>query len=76
MFYKGFEKLVPNDDAAIAYFINIRYPDDMVYPHCGEKYPLYQEKNKPKHYACKRCNNHLSVMRGTIFENSSTSTKM
>ncbi|MDR3102191.1 MAG: transposase [Methanocalculaceae archaeon] len=76
MLYKDFEEFFPNDAAAIAYFINIQYPDGMVCPHCGEKHLLYQELGKPKHYACKRCNNHFSVMRGTIFENSSTSMRM
>jgi len=67
-----FDSKFPDEEAAIDYFINIRYPDGLICPQCGAKDKVYHYHNRPKVCHCKSCNSNFSVFKGTIFEKSST----
>ena len=60
------------EEAAIDYFVKIRYPDGLFCPHCGATSRVYHCNNRPKVCHCKNCNSNFSVFKGTIFEKSST----
>jgi len=67
-----FKKFIPDEEAAIDYFIKIRYPDGLVCPHCGAKDKVYHYRQVKKLCHCKNCNNSFSPFKGTIFEKSTT----
>lgn len=65
-------KLFPNENAVIEYFIKVRYKDtEPCCRHCGST-KVYHRHDQPKLFKCDDCNNTFSVFKDTIFENSST----
>lgn len=73
MNFLEFNKKFPTEEAAIQYFIDIRYGDKVVCPHCGCIDKIYRRKDdRRKDFVCNNCNNEFSVFRNTIFEKSST----
>jgi transposase-like protein len=67
-----FDLKFPDEEAAINYFIKIRYGGVLTCPHCGATTRVYRYKKRPKVCHCKNCNNSFSVFKGTIFEKSRT----
>lgn len=55
----------------IAYFIKIRYGDELRCNHCGST-KVYQRHTNHKVCDCESCHNTFSVFKNTIFEHSST----
>jgi hypothetical protein len=71
--YREFHDLFPMEVDAIDYFIKIRYPDGATCPHWNKKYLVHHYRDKPKKkFQCQRRENHLSVFKGTIFEDTRT----
>ena len=68
-----FSERFPTEEAAIDYFITIRYGGVLTCPHCGATDRVYRYKSRPKACQCKNCNNSFSPFKGTIFEKSTTS---
>jgi transposase-like protein len=66
-------KKYPNEKAVIDHFINLRYNNGLSLGcvHCGSTH-VYHRNDLPKVIQCMDCNNTFSVLKGTIFENSST----
>ena len=62
----------PTEEAAVDYFIKIRYNGILACPHCGAKNKVYRYRQVKKLCHCKNCNNSFSPFKGTIFEKSRT----
>lgn len=60
------------EEAVMDYFINIRYGETVICPHCGKITKVYRRKDAPKLFICANCDNHFSIFKNTIFEKSST----
>jgi transposase-like protein len=63
-FYEHF----PTEEAAIEYFLNIRYNGVLTCPHCGSIDYVYRNKGNLKLVQCHICNNSFSPFKDTIFE--------
>ena len=72
MTFFQFMKKFPTEEAVIDYFINIRYGETVVCPHCGKITKVYHRKDASKLFICANCDNHFSIFKNTIFEKSST----
>lgn len=72
MTFFQFMKKFSTEEAVMDYFINIRYGETAVCPHCGKITKVYRRKDAPKLFICTNCNNHFSIFKNTIFEKSST----
>ena len=73
MNFLEFNKNFPTEEKAIEYFINIRYSNKIICPHCGCVDKIYRRKNnRRKEFVCNNCNNEFSIFKDTIFEKSST----
>jgi transposase-like protein len=68
MTVKTFYEKFPTEEAAIEYFLNIRYQGVLVCPHCGGTGYVYRNKGNLKLVQCHVCNNSFSPFSGTIFE--------
>jgi transposase-like protein len=62
----------PTEEAAIDYYIKIRYNGILTCPHCCAKNKIYRYRKIKKLFHCKNCNNSFSPFKNTIFEKSST----
>ena len=77
-----FMRQFPDDDACMEFVWRERHSDDGIHafcPKCKERTPFkaYSTKQKRgKARTCTRCGQHLSVLKGTIFEGSSTSLQL
>lgn len=60
------------EESVMDYFINIRYGETVICPHCGKITKVYRRKGSPKLFICANCDNHFSIFKNTIFEKSST----
>ena len=60
------------EDEAEALFAWLRWGNDAVCPHCGERaaYRLNMSGLRRKRYKCRRCRQQFSVTKGTILEGS------
>jgi len=67
---KRFDALIPDEEAAINYFFNIRFPDGLYCLKCGAKSRVYRCQNRLKICRCKNCDNTFSIFKDTIFEKS------
>jgi ribosomal protein L37AE/L43A len=63
-----FDSRFPYEKAAIDWFIDVRYKDKLVCPHCGTRVSIYRERERLKVFHCSECNNSFSPIKGTIFE--------
>lgn len=72
MNYREFQKLFPNEERAIKYFIEVRYNGKVTCNHCGSSDKVYKRSESMKTYSCNSCDNSFSVFKGTIFEKSDT----
>jgi transposase-like protein len=79
MTFLEFNQMFPVEEAAIAYFLHVRYNDQkaeysytLKCPHCGETLYVYHYSSRMKVCHCHNCNNTFSPFTGTIFEKSST----
>ena len=74
MSIEDFLSKFPNKDeeAAISYFIKIRYDGILTCPHCGATDKVYRCHNRLKACRCKSCDSMFSPFEGTIFEKSDT----
>lgn len=64
------ERFKTEDDCK-AYLRDIRWPDKVHCPRCGNE-KVYELKKRPFHWQCQKCSKHgyrFSVLTGTIFEN-------
>ena len=62
----------PTEEAAVDYFILIRYGGVLICPHCKVTSNIYRYRQRLKVFHCKSCNNDFSPFKGTIFEKSTT----
>lgn len=62
----------PTEEAAVDYFIKIRYGGVLTCPHCKATSKIYRYHERLKVFHCKNCNNDFSPFKGTIFEKSTT----
>ncbi|MDR1840114.1 MAG: IS1595 family transposase, partial [Treponema sp.] len=60
------------EEAAIDYFIKIRYGGVLTCPFCKATTRVYRYKKRPKVCHCKNCNSNFSVFKDTIFEKTTT----
>jgi transposase-like protein len=67
MTFFQFEQKLPNEKAAIDYFLDIRYKSNMTCPHCGAVVSIYRYRDRPKFFQCATCNNTFSPFKDTIF---------
>lgn len=62
----------PTEEAIIHYFIQKRYNNQPVCPHCGYVERISHNTKRPRYFQCNNCGNSFSVFRDTIFEKSTT----
>ena len=63
-------ELIPDEEAAVAFFMKARWSDRISCPRCGS-FDVRPEKNaRPMPYRCKDCLKHFSVRTGTVMESS------
>jgi transposase-like protein len=72
MDFLSFNAKFPTEKAVVDHYVRIRYHNVITCPHCGEKVYVYRRRKLIKVVQCKNCNNSFSVLKGTIFEHSST----
>ena len=72
MTFSTFLSRFPDKEAAINYFIKIRYGGVLICPHCTATGKIYRYRGRLKVFHCKNCNNDFSPFKDTIFENSTT----
>jgi transposase-like protein len=60
-------KLFPTEEAAIDYFLTIRYGGEITCPHCGNTAHLYRYTDRGKAFHCYKCHNSFSPFSDTIF---------
>ena len=60
------------EDAAEAFFIERRWPDGIVCPHCGHDDIQFRDSSRPTPYRCRGrgCRRFFSVRTGTILQSS------
>jgi transposase-like protein len=68
MTHNQFLETFPTEEAAIEYFLNIRYGGKLACPHCGKIDYVYRYNGNLKLVQCHSCNNSFSPFSGTIFE--------
>lgn len=66
---QAFDKF-PNDLAAEEWFIEMRWPDGVVCPHCGSTDILHRASRKPQPFRCRTCRKYFSVKTGTLMHSS------
>ncbi len=71
MTYREFQNRFASENAVIAHFISIRYPNGATCRHCGNA-KIYHRADFPKVFQCQACKNQFSIFEGTIFEKSRT----
>ena len=63
---EDFDKKFPTEEAAINYFLKIRYNGNITCTHCGS--PIYYRyKDRLKAFHCHSCKNSFSLFKDTIF---------
>ena len=67
-----FDSKFPSEEAAINYFIDIRYGGVLICPNCKATNKVYRYRKRPKVCHCKNCNSNFSVFKNTVFEKSKT----
>ena len=72
IFYFEFLSKFPTEEAAIDYFIKIRYCGVLTCPLCKVTTRVYRYKKRPKVCHCIKCNNNFSMFKDTILEKSRT----
>lgn len=65
-----FFRQFPDDDAAEAYYIEVRWPDGIECPHCQSENVQERTTHKTMHHRCRTCRKFFSVRVGTIMEDS------
>jgi transposase-like protein len=65
-----FSKKFPTEEAAIDYFVAVRYGGRLTCPCCGAVSGVYRHRRRVRYCECSHCNNSFSVFTGTIFESS------
>jgi transposase-like protein len=65
-----FDALIPDEESAINYFFNIRFPEGLYCLKCRATSRVYRYNNRPKICRCKNCDNTFSIFKDTIFEKS------
>lgn len=61
----------PTEEKVIEHFVSVRYKKGIKCNHCGSK-KVYQRKKTPKLFDCNGCGGTFSVLKGTIFEKTTT----
>jgi transposase-like protein len=67
-----FNKKFPTEEAAIDYFLQVRYHGLLTCPRCGSLVKVYRVRKRAKVCSCKACDTSFSPFAGTIFEKSRT----
>ena len=62
---------IPDEDAAIAQFISVRWANGAFCPHCGSTKVYHFSDNRT--HKCSDCRQRFSIKVGTIFEDSKVS---
>ena len=63
-------KMFPDDDAAEAWFVETRWPEGPICPHCDSDNIQEVRTRKPQPYRCRSCRKHFSVKTGTLMQGS------
>jgi transposase-like protein len=71
MTFLEFSERFPTKEKVLEYFISVRYPDGISCNHCGSK-KVYPRQESIKIFHCNECSNSFSLLKGSIFEKSST----
>src|SRR6266851_2023260 len=78
----AFDREFPNEIACKLFLVEMRWPDGVTCPRCGEKERVYLLKARPFHWLCKgpscggRNGYRFSVITHTIFENTKVPLKL
>lgn len=70
MSIKALFKLFPDDDAAAAWFVKVRWPDEIACHYCGSVRVQTGCKHKTMPYRCRDCRKWFSVRTGTVMQSS------
>jgi transposase-like protein len=70
MSLQEFQKWIPNEAAAVAYFEQTRWSGTPVCPHCESKDIARIVNGKPMPLRCRDCRKHFSVKTGTVMQSS------
>src|ERR1035441_229871 len=70
MSLEEFEKWIPDEAAAVAYFEQTRWHGKPVCPHCQSKDILRVVSGKPMPFRCRSCRKHFSVKTGSVMQSS------
>ena len=65
-----FEKLIPDEEAALAFFENKRWGNKPFCPHCGFTNVYRVQSGKPMSHRCRECRKYFSARVGTPLEKS------
>ena len=63
-------KMFDTEEKAEAWFIEQRWPDGPVCPHCDSTNVATIANRKPQPYRCRDCRKHFSVKTGTLLHSS------
>ena len=63
-------KMFDTEEKAEQWFIEQRWPDDIVCPHCESDNIATIKSRKPQPYRCRTCRKHFSVKTGTLLHSS------
>jgi len=69
-----FEEKFPTEEAAIEYFLKVRYGGNIICTHCGSPI-FYRYKDRLKAFHCHSCRNSFSPFKDTIFAKTHISIK-
>ena len=75
MSLKEFQALIPDEDAAVAYFEQVRWDGEIMCPHCGMSDIQRVKSGKPMPLRCRSCREHFSVKTGTVMQSSKIGVK-
>ena len=62
--------MFPDEESAVKWFEEIRWPDGRYCPHCGSTDTKPKPGGKPQPYRCSTCHKHFSCKIGTVMESS------
>lgn len=70
MSLEEFQKWIPDEPAAVAYFENTRWNGKPVCPHCQSDDVARVESGKPMPFRCRSCRQHFSVKTSSVMQSS------
>ena len=63
-------EMFPDEEAAVEFFENRRWPREPLCPHCGSESTSVVVSGKPMPHRCRTCRKHFSVRTGTVLAES------